>query len=118
MTATSSPRHHQHNWLLAVAVLFAIGYWFSLQAKDRGWLPHTDLANVEFPTQEWTVGASAICSAERLNAQAVELDCGGSTAKGNAKEMNVRFFGKVDDNSKDFNCHRDSVSITCRLPGK
>jgi|HubBroStandDraft_1064217.scaffolds.fasta_scaffold110872_3 hypothetical protein len=116
MTTTSAAQHNnQLRYLVVVAVIFAIGYWLSRIALDRGWLPHTDLASVEFPNADWQVGQYASCVATRLNAQSVTLDCSGSGRTGEARDTYVRFFGRVTENSTEFSCQRGSAVITCRL---
>ena len=118
MTTTSSARHSQLRYLIVAAVIFAIGYWLSRIALDRGWLPHTDLASVEFPNAGWHVGQYASCTATRLNAQSVTVDCSGSGRTGEARDTYVRFFGMVTENSSEFSCQRGSAVVTCRLRQK
>jgi hypothetical protein len=115
MTATSSPQHHQLRYLIVVTLIFAIGYWLSRIALDRGWLPHTDLASVVFPNAGWQVGQWASCTATRLNAQSLAVDCGGSSRTGEAQDTYVRFFGRVTESSTEFSCQRGSAVVTCRL---
>lgn len=115
MTTTSSPQHHQLRYLIVVALIFGIGYGLSRLALDRGWLPHTDLAAVEFPNAGWQVGQWASCTGTRLDAQSVAVDCGGS---GEARDTYVRFFGKVTENPRGFSCQRGSAVVTCRLRQK
>jgi hypothetical protein len=118
MMTTSAPRHNQLRYLVVVAVIFAVGYWLSRIALDRGWFPHTDLASVEFPNAGWPVGQYASCTATRLNAQSVAVDCGGSGRTGEARDTYVRFFGTVTDNPMEFSCQRGSAVVTCRLGRK
>ena len=118
MMTTSAPQHNQLRYLVVVAVIFAVGYWLSRIALDRGWFPHTDLASVEFPNAGWPVGQYASCTATRLNAQSVAVDCGGSGRTGEARDTYVRFFGTVTDNPMEFSCQRGSAVVTCRLGRK
>jgi hypothetical protein len=118
MTATSSPQHNQLRYLIVVALIFAIGYWLSRLALDRGWLPHTDLASVEFPNAGWQLGQWTSCTATRLNAQSVAVDCSGSGRTGEARDTYVRFFGKVTENPMEFRCQRGSAVVTCRVRQK
>jgi hypothetical protein len=118
MTTTSSHHRHQYKYLIIVAVLFAVGYWLSRIALDRGIIPHTDLASVEFPSAGWPTGQSATCSATRLNAQALTVDCTGSGPLGETHDTYVRFFGNVTEDAMKFRCERGSAVVTCRLPGK
>jgi hypothetical protein len=118
MTTTSSHHRHQLKYLIVVAAIFAAGYWLSRIALDRGLIPHTDLASVEFPSTAWPSGQPASCTATRLNAQALTLDCTGSGKLGETHDAYVRFFGNVTENSMKFNCQRGSAVVTCRLPEK
>lgn len=118
MTTSSSHKHHQFKYLIAVAVIFAIGYWLSRIALDRGWLPHTDLASVMLPTSGWGAAESASCAATRLNAQSETVDCSGNGKLGESHDTYVRFFGKVTENSTQFTCQHGSAVVTCRLPQK
>jgi hypothetical protein len=118
MTTSSSPQHNQLRYLVIVALLFVVGYWLSRKALDRGWLPHTDLASVEFPSTGWPPGQFASCMATRLNAQSVSVDCSGSGRVGETRDVYVRFFGKVTDMPTGFRCQRESAVTTCRLPSE
>src|SRR5580658_4198570 len=118
MTTGASAQHNQLRYLVVVAVLFVLGYWLSRKAQDRGWLPHTDLASVEFPITPWPLGQFASCTATRLNAQSVSVDCSGNERVGETRDVYVRFFGKVTASSTVFRCQRESAVITCRLPRK
>jgi hypothetical protein len=118
MTTTSSHHRHQYKYLIIVAILFAVGYWLSRLALDRGIIPHTDLASVEFPSAGWPTGEAAMCSATRLTAQALTVDCTGNGPLGETHDTYVRFFGNVTKDSMKFNCQRGSAVVTCRLPEK
>jgi hypothetical protein len=99
--------------LIILAVVLAVCY----NALDRnGWIPHTERAVIIYPKQGWEVGEYNNCKAQRDEsaANSILVDCFISPDDwGAARELDVRFWGKVGNESTSFKCKRNEDSISC-----
>lgn len=103
-------------WLAVILGVLGIIYAGYQQADEAGWIRHSTNASVMFPPHGWEQGQYVACFAVISTSNTIVLDCSEATLSTIiTREMDVVFWGKVNDRSTRYRCQRDPDSITCHL---